>query len=379
MRITFRKNQLIEAVTYALCAVSTKNTLTSIQGILIDTIGDDSCMLSSFDLEKGLKIKIDAKIEEGGSCILNAQRFSQIIKMMPENEITVYLNGEIAYVESGKSLFELAAQKADEFPSTPELDDIPGFVIKQRELYAMITQTIYAVSQNNQRPIFTGAYFIIDRNNITVVGCDGYRLAVKKVECEVNDESSLMNEKIIIPGKTLTELVRIIDDTDDDVKIKISKKHVVFEVAKKSLVFFSRILEGEYVDYERLIPKQFYTFVTVDTDLLLSALERASLVSEENTSSGSKSYVRLKVSGNVLEISSVSAKGKVKDEVLIEKEGEDIEIGFSCRYLIDSLKACKSEKAMLSLASPLISMLVVPCDEKENEELTMLVLPIKLK
>lgn len=379
MRITFQKNILIEAVSYALCAVSSKNTLTSIQGILIETMGDAACRLSSFDLEKGIKQQIEARVEEEGSCILNAQRLSQIIRTMPESDITIYLKGDIAYVESGKSLFELAAQRADEFPSTPELDDLAGFTIKQKELYAMISQTLFAVSANNQRPIFTGAYFNIEGRRITVVGCDGYRLAVKEITCEANDNSDDINEKIIIPGKTLAEIMKIIGDNDDDVKIKISRKHVVFELQKKSLVLFSRILEGEYIDYERLIPRQFNTFVYADTDILLSALERASLVSEENTSSGSKSYVRLKVTDGILDISSVSAKGKVKDEVFIEKEGSDIEIGFSCRYLIDALKAVRSERVKLSLASPLISMLVVPCDESENEKLTLLVLPIKLK
>lgn len=379
MKIIFRKNILIEAVSYALCAVSSKNTITSIQGILFETVGDTKCKLSSFDLEKGLNITIDATIEDPGSCIINAQRLSQIIRMMPESEVIISLSGDIASVCSGKSEFEVAAQRGDEFPSMPDLDTELGFTIKQKELFGMISQTLFAVSQTNQRPIFTGSLFDIDGNKITAVGCDGYRLAVKKIVCEMENSSSDMKEKVIIPGKTLSELTKIIGDTDDNITIKVSKKHVVFQIKEKSLIFFSRLLEGEYIDYERLIPKQFNTFVTADSDILLSALERAALVSEESTSTGSKSYVKLKVLDGVLDISSVSAKGKVKDEVFIEKDGSDIEIGFSCRYLIDSIKACKSEKIKLSLASPIISMLMEPVSNKENEKLTMLVLPIKLK
>lgn len=379
MRIVFKKNVLIEAVTYALCAVSNKNTLTSIQGIFIETVGSDKCKLSSFDLEKGMNITVDAEVIEEGSCIINAQRLSQIIRIMPESEVVISLKGDIASVCSGKSEFEVSAQRGDEFPSIPELDTELGFKIKQKDLYNMVNQTLFAVSQTNQRPIFTGSFFNIEDNKITVVGCDGYRLAVKEIICDMSEKSNDIRAKMIIPGKTLSELMKIVGENDDEVTIKISKKHVVFEIEKKNLMFFSRLLEGEYIDYERLIPKQFNTFVYVSADFLLSALERAALVSEENTSTGSKSYVRLKITDGVLDISSVSAKGKVRDEVVIEKEGNDIEIGFSCRYLIDSLKACKTDDIKLSLASPLISMLMEPEENKENEKLVMLVLPIKLK
>lgn len=379
MRIVFKKNVLIEAVTYALCAVSNKNTLTSIQGIFIETVGSDKCKLSSFDLEKGMNITVDAEVIEEGSCIINAQRLSQIIRIMPESEVVISLKGDIASVCSGKSEFEVSAQRGDEFPSIPELDTELGFKIKQKDLYNMVNQTLFAVSQTNQRPIFTGSFFNIEDNKITVVGCDGYRLAVKEIICDMSEKSNDIRAKMIIPGKTLSELMKIVGENDDEVTIKISKKHVVFEIEKKNLMFFSRLLEGEYIDYERLIPKQFNTFVHVSADFLLSALERAALVSEENTSTGSKSYVRLKITDGVLDISSVSAKGKVRDEVVIEKEGNDIEIGFSCRYLIDSLKACKTDDIKLSLASPLISMLMEPEENKKNEKLVMLVLPIKLK
>ncbi len=379
MRIVFKKNLLIEAVSYALCAVSNKNTLTSIQGIFIETLGTDKCKLSSFDLEKGMNIVIEARVEEEGCCIINAQRLSQIIRIMPESEVIISLKGDIASLISGKSEFEVSAQRGDEFPSIPDLDEELGFNIKQKELYNMVSQTLFAVSQTNQRPIFTGSLFDIEDNKITIVGCDGYRLAVKEVICDMCEKVSEIRAKVVIPGKTLSELMKIIGENDDDVTIKISKKHVVFEIKEKNLVFFSRLLEGEYIDYTRLIPKQFNTFVYCDSSVLLSALERAALVSEENTSAGSKSYVRLNIRDFVIDISSVSAKGKVKDEICIEKDGSDIEIGFSCRYLIDSIKACKTDKIKLSLASPLISMLMEPYENNENEKLTMLVLPIKLK
>ncbi len=380
MKIVFQKNILIEAVGYALCAVSNKNTLTSIQGILIETLGENKCRLSSFDLKKGMNIVIDATVEEEGSCIINAQRLSQIIRIMPESEVIISLNGDIASVCSGKSEFEVAAQRGDEFPSLPDLDMEIGFTLKQKELFGMVSQTLFAVSQTNERPVFTGALFDINGYKITVVGCDGYRLAVKEVNCEMSNATDNMKQKLIIPGNTLSEIMKIIGDNDDDVTIRASGTHIIFELQKKNLMFYSRLLEGEYIDYERLIPKQFNTFISADADILLSALERAAIVSEEiSATTGSKSYVRLNATDGVLGISSVSSKGKVKDEIFIDKEGNDIEIGFSCRYLVDSIKACKSEKVKLSLASPLISMLMEPGEIKENEKLTMLVLPIKLK
>ncbi len=379
MKIIFKKNILVEAVTYALCAVSNKNTSTSVQGILIETVDAGKCRLSSYDYDKGLNITIEADVKEEGSCIINAQRLSQIIRIMPESEVIISLSGDIASVKSGKSEFEVAAQRGDEFPSIPDLDTEIGFTIKQKVLFSMISQTLFAVPQTNQRQVFTGSLFNIEGNKITVVGCDGYRLAVKEVTCEMENASAHLKNKIIIPGKTLSELMKIIGDNDNDITIKVSNKHVVFELKEKNLVFFSRLIEGEYIDYDRLIPKQFGTFVYADSDIFQSALERAALVSEENTSTGSKSYVRLNISDDSLAISSVSAKGKVKDEIFIEKEGSDIEIGFSCRFLIDSIKACSSEKVKISLVSPLISIVMEPEKSKENEKLTVLVLPIKLK
>ncbi len=379
MKIRFQKNKLIEAVGYALSSVSTKNTIPSIQGLLFVTLGNDKCVISSFDLEKGTRIIIDAEIIEDGNCIINAQRFAQIIKMMPDSTVELTLNGDVACVESGKSQFEVWTMPGTEFPSFPTLESECAFTLKQKTLSKMVSQTHYAVSLNNQRVVFTGALFDIDNNKITVVGCDGYRLAVKRTICEMTDAYEDLRRKVIIPGKTLAELMKLIGDNDKDVTVKLLNKHIIFEIKEKNLVFFSRIIDGEYVDYERLIPKSFNTYVVADTDMLISAFERASLVSEENTASGAKSYVKLSVKDQIVEISSISANGKVRDEVSAEKDGDDIEIGFSCRYLLDCLRACKCEKVRLSLASPLISMLVEPAEEIENEKLTMLVLPIKLR
>lgn len=381
MRIIFKKNVVSEAVSYALCAVSNQRTISAIQGILVETIGQNKCCFSSFDLEKGVRVVIEAQIEEPGSCIIDAQRLGQIIKIMPENTITLSLKNDVAVLESGKSEFEVFAQGKEAFPSLPDLDTNIGFTMKQKDLYSMISQTLFAVSQSLQRPVFTGELVRIENNSISVVGCDGYRMAVKEKECDLSDATPNISTKVIVPGKTLSELMKMIGDVDEEIEIKASTKHIIFEIKEKELMFFSRLLEGDYIDYERLIPKQFNTFVYVYTDVMISSLERASLVSEENTTAGSKSFVKLSVTDGRCEISSVSSKGKVKDEIPIEKEGADIDIGFSCKYLIDALKACKSEKVKISLASPLISMVMEPDDaEKEaSEKLTMLILPIKLK
>ena len=379
MKITFQKNKLIEAVSYALSSVSTKPTIPAVQGILFVTLGNDKCVLSSFDFEKGTRIIIDAEVHEGGNCIINAQRFAQIIKMMPESTVELTLNGDVASVESGKSMFEVWTMPATEFPSFPELESEYTFTLKQKTLAKMVSQTHYAVSLNNPRVEFTGALFDIDSNKITVVGCDGYRLAVKRTICEMTDAYEGLKRRVIVPGKTLAELMRIIGDNDKEVTVTLLNKHIIFEIKEKNLIFFSRIIDGEYLDFERLIPKGFTTFVVADTDLLISAFERASLVSEENTSSGAKSYVKLLIKDGAIDISSISANGKVREEVFCEKEGNDIEIGFSCRYLLDCLKACKCEKLRLSLSSSVISMKVEPVEEIENEKLTMLVLPVKLR
>jgi DNA polymerase III subunit beta len=377
MKIIFDRNELTAALTPAMGCVSNKNTMASIEGILIET-EDDRCLLSAYDLEKGVRITVPAKIMEEGCYIINAGKLNQIIRSMPENNIEIEVDRRnITKISSGKSAFELHALKGEDFPNLPELSVEGGFNIKQGELRALIMQTLFAVAQNDQRPALNGAFFKIENNTITVVSCDSNRLAVKRRICDIDRTDDDTALKFIIPGKTLGELVKIIGDNDEIITIRPSRKHVIFKIGE--LYFFSRLIDEEYIDYERFIPKNNKIFVKLYTEDLIKSLDRASLVTEDKNMGQTKSALRCSFEDSLLRLSSVSISGSFNDELIIEKEGGNIEIGFNCRYLLETLRSCGVDRIKLSLSTPLMSMIIEPAEEKGEEDFTYLVLPVKMK
>lgn len=376
MKIIFNRDQLNAAIGPSMGCVSNKKTVTSAEGILIETDGDH-CVLSAYDLEKGIRMTVPAEIEEEGSYVINAAKLNQIIRSMPESSVSIEIDRRnITKISSGKSMFELHALKGEDFPSLPELSVEGGFKIKQNDLRKLIIQTLFAVAQNDQRPALNGAFFQIDANTITVVSCDGNRLAVKRKYCDIDrTESSIL--KFIVPGRTLSELIKLINDSDDIISVRPSRKHVVFKIG--DVFFFSRLIDEEYIDYERYMPKNNKIFVKINTESLLKSIERASLVTEDVIMGQSKTPLRCTFEENILRLSSVSVSGSFLEEIIIEKKGPDIEIGFNCRYLLDLLKDCESENLTLSLSTPLMSMIVEPAEKNPEDDFTYLILPVKMK
>ncbi len=379
MKLRFSRPLLQDAVSSAMYSVSNKNTIAAVEGILI-SCEDDKVVLTSYDLEKGMTIKIDAEIIEPGSCIINAQSLNSIIKLMPAGMVELEVNEYYrAKLSSGSSEFELNGIDPKEFPTLPDITNIVGFNIKQGDLKNMITQTLFAVAQNDARATFNGAYFKINGNHITTVGCDSFRLAVREKVCELeNTSGEELSMSFIVPGKTLTEIIKLLSEPDESVNISINRKQVIFSFDKRETVFFSRLIEGDYIDYERIIPQNSSIFVDIDTDIFEGALNRASLVTDDSAGKN-KSLARCNFHDNKLEITSVSVNGKVRDEIPTSQMGSDIEIGFNCRYLMEALKASQCEKLRLSLSSPYISMVIEPLEADENDKFTFLVLPCKMK
>ncbi len=378
MKVCFNQSALAEAVAIAMGCVSTKNTIAAAGGILINCEGDKA-LLFSYDLEKGMRVEVDAEIETPGSCIIDAQSLSSIIRVMPAGSVVLEV-GETwrAKLSSGKSEFEINALDPKEYPTLPDINNRKGFRIKQGELKNMITGTLFAVAQNDARPTFNGALFKIDGNRITTVGCDTFRLAIREKVCELedNEEQPVIGE-FIVPGKTLSEVVKLLSEPDKTVEINIARKQVIFRFDERGIVFFTRLIDGEYIDYERIIPKNSTIFVDIDSASFSGALERASIVSDESAGKN-KSGARCYFHDNKLEITSVSVNGKVYDEIPTSHQGGEIEIGFNCRYLTEALKYSQCDKVRLSLSSPFISMIIEPLEKDENDTFTYLALPIKM-
>ncbi len=368
MIVTFNKDLLCTAVAPAMSAVSSKNTITAIEGILITAKADGTCILNAYDLEKGLRCTINGNVEEPGSFILNGQKLYQIIRTMPEDiRIEVGENAR-ARITSGKSAFTINALPGEEFPNMPALEGDWAFAMPRSELRDALTKTLYAVASNEPRPALNGIFFKVAGDTMTLVSSDSFRLAycAKRMNFVPEAGSANLDFSLIVPGKTCAELLKMLSDDTAPVKIRATGKHIMFEL--DDLCFFSRLIDAEYVNYEKFIPKNYNTVISVKTGELREALERAALVTEDTAKGQAKSSVKFTLDGAWLQISAISVGGSVNDELSVEKTGDDLKIGFNCKYLLDALRACTSEYIVLNLVGPLVSMVITADENRKTEE-----------
>ncbi|MGM9648111.1 MAG: DNA polymerase III subunit beta [Eubacteriales bacterium] len=383
MKITFQKSILEAVVNDSMCSVSDKNAIPVIEGIRFKTEDDTHCSITTYDLEKGFQATVDCDVAEEGNYVINAQKLNRIIKYMPDQYITISVSANCKVViTSGLSKFELHAMEGESFPSLPDLTGEVGFTVSGNILKKMIGQIFFAIAVTDQRPVLCGALFTITNQSLKVVSCDGNRLAIREKFCSLENtdqQSEPLDSSFVVPGKTLNQLIRLISD-DDLIHIHLGRKHVIFQMDGK--LFFSRLIDGSYIAYQRIIPGESPINVIVDRMGMISSLERASLVTEDKALGQAKSHVRCAFEDDKLKISSVSVTGSVYDEIGIQKTGDNIVIGFNCRYLLDALKAADGEKVRITLDGPLKSIVIYPVpneDSPKDEEFLYMVSPVKMK
>ena len=249
-------------------------------------------------------------------------------------------------------------------------------------LRSMMSKTMYAMGVNDQRNVLNGTYFEVEDNRILLVACDSFKLAKCAREVAVenkNADGSDLRYRFIVPVKTVNELYKLVSgDADADIRIHMTRKHIIFYIGE--LVFFSRLVDGEYIDFDRIIIRQHKIYVTLDREDLISALDRATLITEERVAGSVRSHVKLQLEGALLKILAASAAGSTYDELEVEHEGGDLLIAFNNRFLIDSVRACECEKVRIALSSPLTSVNIEPAEggEENCEDLFML-LPVRMK
>ena len=383
MRITFEKAALEAAVNDSLCAVSEKNTYQTLECIRFRCHdGDSTCSLTTFDLNKGFVTDVPCRVEVGGNYLINANKLNRIIKFLPDTYVTLDINDKkIVQVISGRSKFELHALEGETFPNIPELDGERGFTVSTDILKKMIAQVYFAIAVTDQRPMLCGAFFTVTDGKLKLVSCDGNRLAIRETACELgnkNKDASSLNLSFIVPGKTLSQLSRLLTDDEGEITVILARKHVIFKM--DSRIFFSRLIEGEYIDYTRVIPKDSKITAIIDRMAFISSLERASLVTEDKSLGQVKTSVKFNFEGDLLKVSSESLSGSVYDEVTIEKEGGDLLIGFNCRFFLDALKSTDSEKVKLSMVGPLMGVVITSADDNEeaDSDYLYIVSPVRL-
>lgn len=382
MKIIFNRQKILNDINPLMCAVSGKSTLTAIEGILIEAKKPDTCIMTTYDLEKGVRITVEAKVIEEGTYIINAQKFSQTMKVMNSEEITLTVDNKLSVcIESGKSSYKMSALEASDFPEIPKLTSPMGFTLRESVLKEMISQTSYAMGVNDQRTILNGTYFLVKDGKLMMVTCDSFKLAKCTRVTEIgngNDDGEQVRYAFIVPIKTINELQKLLSDDEEAVtRIYYQRKYMVFEIG--DITFFSRLIEGEYIDYNRIIVKDHRIKISMDREDLISALERAALVTEERIAGNTRSHVRLDINGHIMAISANSAIGSTYDEVEIGHEGEDMFIAFNNRFLIDSVRACRSDRIVMSLSSALTSINIEPEENDEGCEDIFMLLPVRMK
>ncbi len=382
MKIIFNRLNAANTAAPLMCATGGKSVLALSEGILIEAQSPDICVFTTYDLEKGLRTTVEAKVIEGGSYVINAQKFIQTLRVMDGDEVTLTVDDKLsACITCGRSSHRMSALKGSDFPSLPDLTSELGFEITQSVLRRMIGKTMYAMGVNDQRQVLNGCYFLIRGNRMMLVSCDSYRLAKCTIETKLenrNSDGSELRFAFIIPSKTINELYKLIDDDDEKrVRIYMMRKHIIMQI--DDITFFSRLIEGEYIDYDRIIISSHKIKAVLDRDELVSALERAALVTEERIAGSVRSHVKLEFLNGIIKISANSTAGSTYDELEADLDGGDICIAFNNRYLIDSLRSVSTEKVKLALSSPLTSMNIEPVGEEETVEEIYMLLPVKMR
>jgi len=373
MKVTFDKQKLLSALIPAAGISQTKNTLVSVDGLLFECppnkkYGDydldnpNLCRISAFDLEKGLRSTIECNVYEEGLFVINTQKILQIVRALPDGDVTLEIdqNGRVK-ITGGYSQFEIGATPGEDFPTMPMFIGENIYKIPQFKIRSLISETVFAVAQNDQRAAFNGALFKIKGGELTVVGCDGNRLAASK--CSIADTNPEVGDaEMVIPGKFLTELMKLLRDTEDELTKIIGRKHIIFNV--DGIYFFTRMLDTDYINYEKLLPTSYMTEAYMSRSELLGAVERASIVTEDKLGGSGRAYVKLEFANNSITMSSVSSGGSVYEKVMAAMDGADITIGFNCRYLLEALKACPSDcdRIRIRLNSPLMGVIIEPAE-----------------
>lgn len=386
MKVIFNRTKVASAITPVMYAVSGKSTITAVDGILMEAKFPDVCVLTTFDLEKGVRITVEAKVIEEGSYIINAQKFSQTLRVMDGEEITLTVDDKmVASMVCGKSSHKMIALPSSDFPEVPSLVSDRSFIISQSVVKKMFSQVSFAMANDDQRIVLNGSFVKIDDDSITMVACNGSKLAKCRRRTQLTNKNTNGNEHLeysfIVPSKTVNDLMRLLDDDEEALtQIYVTRKHIVFIIG--DITFFSRLVEGQYIDYNRIIVNNQNIVALANKEELISALDRAAIITEERIAGSVRAHVKLNFNGELLKISAISAAGSTYDEVAVDHEGDDIIIAFNNRFLIEGITACDSEKVRMAMSSPLGSMNITPEEndyEAKGEEELFMILPLRTK
>ena len=371
MKLVCEKDNILKAINSVTKAVATKTTMPILEGILIQT-NDNEVKLTTYDLEIGIEYIINCDVQEQGATVVNAIMFSEIIRRLPDSEIKITLNEKnLLVIECEGSLYKLATMNPDEFPELPQINIENSIEMEQNSLKDMIRKTIFAVSTEENRPIFTGCLFEIKNNKLNVVAVDGFRLAWKSKFLQ----NKINNFTAVIPGRTLNEINKIILDSYDTIKIGVAKNQALFEMENCKIV--TRLLDGEFLNYESVIPENWETRIRVDKNAIQNCFERISLISSSSIEKEKKYPVKVNVEIGKVTISCTNQTGDAKEEMYVTTEGKNLEAGFNPKYFLDALRAIDDQEVFIDFGTSISPCIIRPVEE--GGDYIYMVLPIRMK
>lgn len=364
MKFSCLRTDLSNAVSNVSRAVSTKSSIPALEGILIKAYGEN-INISGYDLEIGITTDIEATIKEQGEIVVGARLFSDIVRRLPEEIVCIETDERmVTYITSGQSSFQIIGMSSVEYPDLPVFESLDEIKIQAKLLKEMIRQTVYAVSDNKAKPIYTGSLYELDENSFKIVAVDGYRMSIRQETIECSSKS-----KFVVPGKTQQEVLKLITDDEDMVEVLVGQRHIMFKIKNYSII--SRLIEGTFLDYNTTIPKKSKTEIVINTRDLINTVERVSILNSEKI----QSPVRCTMANDEIKLLCATAVGRANDSVSVPVIGEDVEIGFNNKYLLDALKNCETDEVKLLLSGGLAPMVIKPV---KGESFLCLVVPMRL-
>ena len=367
MRFTCEKSMLVTGLNITGRAVAQKSSLSVLEGILCRAgVG---LSLTGYNMETAITYQIDAEVADAGECILPARLFGDIIRRLPEGPVTVVVDENFKVsIRSGYASFTISAENADDYPELPDVGTGRSIIIPQSALKNLISGTIFAVSENQGRPIHTGVKFEVEDDKISAIAVDGFRLARRTYHTE---ESTGRTLSYVVPAQGLKEVEKILVDGDETVAFTMGQKHIMYQIGNATLI--CRLLEGEFLDWKKVVPTNCPIKLTAHVSDLVSSIERVGLIVSEKY----KSPVRCVFGNQVVYLRTNTTIGAAEDQCSLAGDGKELEIGFNVRYLADALKAIPYEEVVLELTNGLSPIVLTPADNKFDY--SYMVLPVRIK
>ena len=367
MRFTCEKSMLVQGLNIAGRTVAQKSSLSVIEGILCKA-GVGLC-LTGYNMETAITYQIEAEITEAGDCILPAKLFGDIIRRLPEGPVTVLVDDNYKVsIRAGYASFTISAESAEDYPELPDVNTGRPIHIPQNALKELISGTIFAVSENQGRPIHTGVKFEVEDDAVSAIAVDGFRLARRTWH---TDDPTGRSLSFVVPAQGLKEVEKILTDSEEDAAFTLGPKHILYQLGNATLV--CRLLEGDFLDWRRVVPTNCPVRLVAHVSDLASSIERVGLIVSEKY----KSPVRCVFGDQVLQLRTNTTIGAAEDRCNIAGDGKELEIGFNVRYLADALRVIPSEDVCLELTNGLSPIVLTPVEEKYDY--AYMVLPVRIK